>query len=274
MATYAIGDVQGCFEELLGLVKLIDFAPANDRLAFVGDLVNRGPYSLETLRWVVAHQDVVDCVLGNHDLHLLAVACGVGKQKGQDTLSDILLAPDRDVLLSWLRQQPLVRTLGAHVLVHAGLLPAWTADHALSLSREVSSMLAGSRYIEFMSHMYGNKPRCWDDALSGWDRLRFVVNACTRMRVLADGGVLDFGFKGELPEIPPGLVAWFDAPTKTPRSHRIIYGHWSALGLRISDRSIGLDTGCVWGGALTAYRLEDGEVFQVPSLQPLTTEWS
>ncbi|WP_374347563.1 symmetrical bis(5'-nucleosyl)-tetraphosphatase [Chitinimonas sp.] len=267
MARYAIGDVQGCFREFIGLLERIDFRVERDRLVLLGDLVNRGPGSLEVLRWVHAHRDAVDCVLGNHDLHLLARHAGHGTAKGGDTLDEVLAAPDADELLTWLRRQPLVRRDGADVFVHAGLWPTWSSDDALALSGEVSAVLASADYAEFLMQMYGNKPTRWSDTLAGVERLRLVVNICTRMRFLTDDGALEYKSKGKGGS---GLRAWFDVAHA--RRERVLFGHWSALGLVQRPDVIALDTGCVWGGALTAIRLDDGAVFQQPSQQPRLQE--
>jgi bis(5'-nucleosyl)-tetraphosphatase (symmetrical) len=272
MATYAIGDIQGCFDEFMGLLDRINFSPVDDRLVLVGDLVNRGPDSLRVLQWAVAHDDVVDCVLGNHDLHLLAVAHGAAKQKGKDTLEAILRSSDLPNLLAWLIKQPLVRRVGGFLVVHAGLFPAWTSAQALSLSAEVQAILSLSTDGQFFKSMYGNSPDSWDESLSGIERARFVVNVCTRMRML-NGQKLDFSFKGAPADAPVALSPWFAVGNLTDRAEKVICGHWSALGLFKTDRVIALDSGCVWGGALTAYRLEDGAVFQVPSLQAPGTTW-
>lgn len=272
MASYAIGDLQGCYAEFIALLERVAFDPARDRLLLVGDLVNRGPGSLEVLRWVVANEHCVDCVLGNHDLHLLAVSEGLSKVKNKDTLAPVLAAPDAPALLAWLRRQPLVRKVGDYLLVHAGLLPAWSTERALTCSAEVQAALAGAGYREFMGQMYGNKPDAWHDDLAGWDRLRAIVNACTRMRMLTRKGKLDFDFKGEVPDAPAELTPWYDVPHG--RSETVICGHWSALGLMLGANVLALDTGCVWGGALTAIRLEDRQVFQEPSRQPITDEWN
>lgn len=272
MSTYAVGDLQGCLQELLTLLQLANFNPQQDRLYLVGDLVNRGPESLEVLRWVYAHRQAVRVVLGNHDLHLLAVHAGLAKNKGRDTLTPILSAPDAPQLLDWLRRQPLVQQQGRYVFVHAGLLPQWTVSQALALSVEVQQALTGPQGQDFLAAMYGNQPLRWDEGLQGYDRLRLIVNACTRMRLLdADGG-LELEFKGELADAPAGSLAWFDAPGRCSREATVVCGHWSALGLLIRQDVIALDTGCVWGGRLSGIRLEDGQVFQVPSRQPLGRE--
>jgi bis(5'-nucleosyl)-tetraphosphatase (symmetrical) len=274
MASYAIGDIQGCFDEFQALLEHLAYNPVEDRLVLLGDLVNRGPKSLDMLRWAYAERHRLRLVLGNHDLHLIAVHAGLAKVKHLDTLDDILRAPDADDLLAWLRQQPLVITDIHHVFVHAGLPPQWSVDDALRCSAEVGRVLAGPAYCDFLGHMYGNEPDRWDAQLSGWDRLRFIVNACTRMRVLTQDGRLDLKFKGELVDAPSDRAAWFDLPSVRDGSRVVVCGHWSALGLHRAQGVVALDTGCVWGGALSALRLEDGLVFQVRSQQPVTEEWN
>lgn len=264
MATYAIGDIQGCCAELKNLLTQIRFNPAADRLWFVGDLVNRGPNSLDVLRLVKALGDAAIIVLGNHDLHLLAVAAGIAKIHRNDTLQEILSAPDRDDLLTWLRAQRLIYRENKFVLLHAGLLPSWTVAQAQQLASEVEAELHGQSYVNFLQHMYGNKPRVWRDDLPGFDRLRVITNAFTRMRICTAAGEMDLKFKAELQNIPAGYYPWFDVPGRANADAIIICGHWSALGLKITPNVIALDTGCVWGGALTAIRLEDRKVFQVP----------
>ncbi|MGL6072116.1 symmetrical bis(5'-nucleosyl)-tetraphosphatase [Craterilacuibacter sp.] len=264
MATYAIGDIQGCFTSLMQLLQRIEFNPGRDTLWLTGDLVNRGPESLAVLRWVYQHQDVVQMVLGNHDLHLLAVSEGFGKLGRSDTLMDILNAADGKLLLDWLRCQPLMVEGQGYAMVHAGLMPAWTLPRALGLAAEVEAALAGKDFHAFLGKMYGNKPSRWRDDLKGMDRLRMVVNAMTRMRFLTRDGALDFAYKGERPDAPPDLVPWFEAKSRQSAGSPLIFGHWSALGLHVSDDVMGIDTGCLWGGSLTALRLEDRQVFAQP----------
>ena len=263
MPTYAIGDVQGCSHELKALVDLIGFDPANDRLWFVGDLVNRGPDSAGVLRFVKSLGNSAVTVLGNHDLHLLMVAEQMEKLHGSDTLHDVLDAPDRDELIHWLRHRPLLHAENGHVLVHAGLLPAWSVDKASSLAMEVEAALRSPDYREFMANMYGNKPASWEDGLSGHARLRVVINAMTRMRFCTIEGKMEFAHKGGLDKIPEGYKPWFDLRNPAWAGAKIVFGHWSALGLVISENLMALDTGCLWGGALSAVRLEDRQVFQV-----------
>ncbi|MDD4929055.1 MAG: symmetrical bis(5'-nucleosyl)-tetraphosphatase [Gallionella sp.] len=263
MAIYAVGDIQGCHTELVRLLEKIRFDPAHDKLWLVGDLVNRGPDSLQVLRLVKSMGESAITVLGNHDLHLLAVACGKSRLHRGDTLDEILRAPDREELLTWLRNQRLLHTDGAHVLVHAGLLPGWTVAQAASLAREVEAVLTGDDYADFLEHMYGNQPDTWNDDLTGYKRLRVITNALTRMRICTERGKMEFEFKAEQQHIPAGYRPWFDIPTRESLNATVIFGHWSALGLMVKEKAIALDTGCLWGGPLTAIRLEDREVIQV-----------
>jgi bis(5'-nucleosyl)-tetraphosphatase (symmetrical) len=267
MATYAIGDIQGCFDALRQLLDRIGFSAGRDRLWFVGDLVNRGPQSLEVLRFVRGLGAAAVTVLGNHDLHLVMQAEGFGKANREDTLAPVLAAPDRDELMAWLRRQPLFHVEGDYAMVHAGLLPAWDVAQAMALSDEVDAALNRPDYREFLANMWGSEPVAWRDDLAGWDRLRVVVNAMTRMRFCTPVGAMEFrapGAKGPPERGPAGCVPWFQAPGRRSADHALICGHWSALGLRIEDRLLALDSGCLWGGSLTAVRLEDRRVFQLP----------
>ena len=264
MATYAIGDIQGCFDSLQRLLGKCAFDPAHDRLWLVGDLVNRGPKSLETLRFIKGLGDAALTVLGNHDLYLLMLAEGAAKLSGKgDTLQAILAAPDREELLGWLRHQPLCHTEGNFCLVHAGLLPQWTALQARALAREVEAALQGPRYREFIANMWGSQPDAWSDELAGWPRLRAVVNALTRMRFCTTAGVMDFRVKGKVANAPAGYLPWFEVVGRRSADSVLVTGHWSALGLKLTDNLLALDSGCLWGGHLTALRLEDRQVFQV-----------
>ncbi|MDR2195585.1 MAG: symmetrical bis(5'-nucleosyl)-tetraphosphatase [Gallionellaceae bacterium] len=263
MATYAIGDVQGCHDALQQLLTRVRFDPAADRLWFVGDLVNRGPDSPGVLRLVKSLGGSAITVLGNHDLHLLAVAEGATHRHHSDTLDDVLNAPDRDELLDWLRRRPLLHTENEYVLVHAGLLPAWSAQKARQLAEETEVALRGDGYITLLAHMYGNTPTGWNDSLTGYKRLRVVINAFTRMRVCTPQGDMEFKFKGEVQDIPRGYLPWFDAPNRASAESTVVCGHWSALGLKLEPNLIAVDTGYLWGGALTAVRLEDRQMFQV-----------
>jgi len=264
MATYAIGDLQGCFFSFKDLLKKIQFNPAHDRLWFVGDLINRGPGSLDVMRWMFEHQSSVVTVLGNHDLHTLVVAEGFVSAHRSDTIQSLLDAPDATELLGWLRQQPLVHFEHGYLMVHAGLLPDWTVDQAMALGAEVKLALQAPNYREFLKHMYGNDPKCWDDGLTGWDRLRVITNAMTRLRICSTKGEMEFKFKGELDNIPNGYQPWFDLTQRASVNTPIVFGHWSALGLQHKNNVYSLDTGCLWGGHLSAMRLEDRQIFQVP----------
>ena len=263
MAIYAVGDIQGCYAELVQLLEKIHFDPVADRLWLVGDLVNRGSGSLQVLRLVKSLGDSAITVLGNHDLHLLAVAAGQSRLHRGDTLDEILAAPDREELLTWLRHQRLLHVEGDLVLVHAGLLPGWTVQQAAGLAGEVEAALRGTNHIEFLARMYGNNPAGWDDGLTGFKRLRVITNALTRMRICTLSGEMEFDFKAEQHKIPAGYLPWFDVPKRASRKATVIFGHWSALGLMIKENAIALDSGCLWGGPLTAIRLEDREVIQV-----------
>ena len=255
MSRYAIGDLQGCDQELRALLKLLKFSPDRDRLWFVGDLVNRGPGSLETLRLVRALGDNAVVVLGNHDLHVLAVAHGTERKRKSDTLDALLGAPDRDALLEWLSTRALAHAEGPDLMVHAGLVPQWSAAQALALAREVQAALARDPRALF-AHMYGNEPDRWREDLKGEERLRFVINVLTRLRVWTNEGRIDLSMKGEPPAPPSPLRPWFEIENRQSRDARIIFGHWSALGFVQRHGVVGLDTGCVWGGALTAFDLD------------------
>ena len=274
MSTYAIGDLQGCYKAFRRLLDLIGFDLRADKLWLVGDIVNRGPNSLALLRFIkeLSDSDVAVMVLGNHDLHLLMVAEGCAKPTRSDTLQDILDAPDRDELLHWLRQQRMLHVEGDYVMVHAGLLPSWSVAQATLLAQEVETALRGKKFHKFCSHMYGNQPDRWDGSLEGYDRLRVITNAMTRMRVCTPDGKMDFAYKGLVQDIPAGYLPWFEAPHRASQNATIICGHWSALGLQVQDRLIALDTGCLWGGSLTAIRLQDRKVFQIACEAPEGTK--
>lgn len=263
MAIYAIGDLQGCMTEFEQLLDQIKFNEACDQLWLVGDLVNRGADSLSVLRKVKSMGDSAITVLGNHDLHLLAVAAGVAELHHSDTLDEILEAPDRDELLTWLRQQRMLHVQDNYVLLHAGLLPGWSVKQAQQLAGEVEQALRGADYVTFLEKMYGNTPNHWDDALDGYSRLRVITNAFTRMRICTSQGEMQFKFKGELADVPEGYFPWFDVPERASAEATVVFGHWSALGLIVKPNVIALDTGCLWGGNLTAIRLQDRKLFQV-----------
>ena len=260
MATYAIGDVQGCLSSFKQLAAQL---PAAERYIFVGDLVNRGFESLTTLRHVkarVEHGQAV-ALLGNHDLHLLAAAAGIRPLKNADTLQQILDAPDREELLAWMRKQPLAHFEEGVLFVHAGVLPAWSVEQTLALADEVHRALADDDNA-FLRQMYGDEPRRWSDDLRGNDRLRCVVNALTRLRVLSADGTMNLKHKDMASKAPRGNMPWFDHPQRVTRDTPIVFGHWSAEGLVARSNVIGLDTGCVWGGKLSALRLHDRAIFQ------------
>ena len=258
----AIGDVQGCDAPLGTLLGLCD--PDGDApLWFAGDLVNRGPDSLMTLRRVRALGARATVVLGNHDLHLLAIAAGARRPRGGDTVSPILDAPERREILDWVRTRPLAHLDNGHLLVHAGLFPCWTAEDAVALANEVQCVLAGPHWVDFLRVMYGDAPDAWSDLLSGDDRLRAIVNALTRMRFVTPDGRMDFSVKEGAGDAPPGLLPWFDAPGRRSAGTTVVFGHWSTLGLMMRPDLIALDTGCVWGGCLSAVRLDDRTVRQV-----------
>ncbi len=275
MARWAIGDVQGCAQELAQLIERIGYKSDRDQLWFVGDLVNRGPYSLKVLRLVRALGDNARCVLGNHDLHLLAVALVGAKLRKSDTLSEILQAPDRDVLLEWLLQRPLAHYEPAHadLLLHAGVVPQWTVAQTLELAREVQRSLTSDPKT-LLSAMYGDQPDRWHSELSGVERLRFAVNVLTRLRFCTADGRIDFKQKGKPESAPAPWMPWFKAPRRASSGARIVFGHWSALGFYGADHVLGLDTGCVWGGTLSAFNLDarDSLPVSVPSRQPRTIE--
>jgi bis(5'-nucleosyl)-tetraphosphatase (symmetrical) len=267
MATYAIGDLQGCLEPLRQLLGEMGYNARRDRLWFVGDLVNRGPQSLETLRFVKSLGERAITVLGNHDLHLVTVAEGFGRIHKSDTLDEILSAPDRAELLAWLRARPMVHREGEYLMVHAGLLPQWNPPQAEALAAEVEAELRGPRYRELARAMYGNQPDRWSEQLTGYDRLRVIINAMTRLRICTPDGRMDFSHKGGLEDIPRGYLPWFEVPGRKSASATVVCGHWSALGLRVEPRLLTLDSGCLWGRTLSAVRLEDRKAFQVPCLR-------
>jgi bis(5'-nucleosyl)-tetraphosphatase (symmetrical) len=263
MSTYVVGDIQGCYQELQQMLQLVAFDPKKDQLWLVGDLVNRGADSLSVLRLIKSMGDAAITVLGNHDLHLLAVAAGVAELHHSDTLNEILQAPDREELLTWLRHQRMLHVQDNVVLLHAGLLPQWTVPQAQQLAQEVEQALRGDDYVTLLQKMYGNTPNHWDETLTGYERLRVITNSLTRMRICTAEGEMQFKFKGELADVPAGYLPWFDLPQRASADATVVFGHWSALGLINRPNVIALDTGCLWGGNLTAIRLEDRKLFQV-----------
>jgi bis(5'-nucleosyl)-tetraphosphatase (symmetrical) len=264
MTTYAIGDIQGCFYAFQDLLAEINFDQTHDVLWLVGDLINRGNGSLEVLRWCYAHQKNIRIVLGNHDLHALVVAHGIVKPRRGDTLDAIFSANDGEKLLGWLRCQPMLFHENNHLMVHAGLLPQWQVEEALLYASEVESILRSQNYVDFLKAMYGNQPTMWRNDLEGMDRLRMITNAMTRLRVCSPEGEMEFEFKGELNDIPQNFMPWFDVPHRASKDSTIIFGHWSALGLQSRNNVYALDTGCLWGGQLTALNLETKVITQVP----------
>jgi len=265
MSHYVIGDIQGCYAEFAQLLDMIAFDPSSDRVWLVGDLVNRGPDSLSVLRRVKSLGTAATTVLGNHDLHLLIVAAGHRAPHRRDTLSPVLEAPDRDELLDWLRRRPLVVLEGDLLLVHAGLLTSWTPAEAVMLSGEVETVLASSAYDDFLQELYGDEPARWDPGLTGNDRLRVIVNACTRLRFCSADDVMELKEKRGPEHSPPGFAPWFAHPERKSAGVTVLCGHWSTLDLAFAPNMMMLDSGCVWGGTLTAVRLDDARVFQVPS---------
>ncbi len=266
---YVIGDLQGCHASWLQLQSMIDAAhsPAcSPRLWFAGDLVNRGPASLASLRAVRALGPRAQSVLGNHDLHLLAASQGIRPFHKSDTLADILAAPDAAELLDWVRHRPMALFEEGHLLVHAGVLPQWSVQQTLALASEVETVLRGPHWVDFLRNMYGNQPDQWSDHLQGAARLRCIVNGLTRLRFCDQNGVMDFVTKEGTGEgsnaAPQGYMPWFDVPQRKSQDTTVVFGHWSTLGLVQRTNLIALDTGCVWGGKLTAVRLSDRAVFQ------------
>lgn len=257
MATYAIGDIQGCYDELRRLLDKMDFDPTRDKLWCVGDLVNRGPDSLAVLRWIKALGERAIVVLGNHDLHLLAVALGGARASKKDTLDEILDAPDRDELLHWLRHRPLLHhsEKKGFTLIHAGLPPQWDLAQARACARELEATLQGPDHIRFFQQMYDNEPSRWSDALDGIARLRFITNALTRLRWCSADGALLLKEKGGLEQPVPGALPWFRMPDRRTREDRILFGHWSTIGFLAEDNCWALDSGCLWGGRLSALRV-------------------
>ena len=264
-STYLVGDIQGCFRSLEALLDVVGFCDA-DRLWCVGDLVNRGPDSLGVLRFAHGLHDRFTCVLGNHDLHFLAMVFGGHPHRATDTMEALLDAPDCAQLADWLRHQPLLIEGGGWVVVHAGIPHIWTIGMARDAAREVEAVVQGPGHGDFFRDMYGNEPALWRDDLEGMDRHRAIVNYLTRMRLVDVDGRLEFSHKGTLEDIPPGYAPWFSYPTQIEAS--LYFGHWAALdGATGTSRCTGLDTGCVWGRSMTAVRLEDGQTFSVPAVE-------
>ena len=273
MSIYLIGDVQGCDDELGELLAFIRFNAAHDRVYFVGDLVNRGPKSVEVLRRVKALADlgVADSVLGNHDFFLVMAHEGFSQLHASDTLDQVLREPDAAMLVDWLRQRPLLIDLDAALVVHAGLLPAWTPADARTLAREIERELRGPNYRSFLQTLFSNEPRSWHDDLRGVARQRAIVNAFARLRFCTPFSEIEFKEKRDASFAPIGFAPWFNLPGRRSAGRHVVTGHWSSEGLRLLPNVSLLDSGCLWGGALTALRLDDRAVFQVPSQQPLST---
>jgi len=274
MAIYAIGDIQGCYTELQNLLDHIKFSPEIDTLWFAGDLINRGPQSLETLRFIKSLGSSAITVLGNHDLHALAVRAGLKKDK-HNTLSSLIKAPDADELFYWLRQQALIHhdTSTNFTMVHAGIPAHWNLKQAISCGNELHEILSGDNFLEFLEHMYGDKPDIWQDDLKGWDRIRYICNAFTRMRYCYPNGRLNL-IEKQSPEDTRNkgineLTPWFEMLNRKTQSEKIIFGHWSTLGLRLDNGIHALDTGCLWGNRLTALKIDDKlDYFQVECPKP------
>jgi bis(5'-nucleosyl)-tetraphosphatase (symmetrical) len=260
---YLIGDVQGCCDALQRLLLRLDFSPSRDRLWLLGDLVNRGPASLATLRTLIGLGDAATCLLGNHDLHLLAAHHGVRRPHGGDTLDDILGATDRAALMDWLRHQRMAVFEAGWLMVHAGVAPQWSRDDVLQLAAEIEAVLRGPELPDFLHAMYGNEPARWNPGLRGNDRLRFTVNALTRLRFCTADGEMDFKTKDGAGAAPAGFMPWFDVPGRLTADTPVAFGHWSTLGLVNRPGLLALDTGCVWGGRLTAARVLDGAALEI-----------
>jgi bis(5'-nucleosyl)-tetraphosphatase (symmetrical) len=262
---HLIGDVQGCDEALGRLLDSIGFSPSRDRIVLLGDLVNRGPSSLAVLQRLAALGDSAACILGNHDLHLLALTCGTRKPRRGDTLDAVLADTERERWIEWLRVQPLARIEAGWLCVHAGVVPQWSTEQALAVAAEVQQLLSGPGLKEFLALMYANEPARWDDGLQGALRWRTAVNIFTRMRFCTADGTLDFETKDGQGAAPAGYMPWFDVPGRLTAAQPIAFGHWSTLGLVNRPTLLALDTGCVWGGALTAVRVDGGrrEVMQI-----------
>lgn len=260
MAEYAIGDVHACLSDLQALLETLHFDPTSDRLWFTGDLVGRGPQPAETLRFIRGLGDQAEAVLGNHDLHCLAVAAGEGRLRKDDHLAPLLGADDRDTLIDWLRHRPLQCDIdaGAHTLVHAGIPPQWDLEITRRCAREAEALLRSDRSTDLLANLYGNKPDRWDEDLKGWNRARFIINALTRMRYCGKDGRLRFRYNGPPEEAPAGHYPWYEAPGHhlADMDRTVISGHWSRLGHRHGPGYVTLDTGCLWGGQLTAMRLD------------------
>lgn len=267
MPTYAIGDIQGCYDSLRGLLSYIGFDPRNDRLWLVGDLVNRGPKSLEVLRWARSLDDRLVAVLGNHDIHLLLRSVGAARRKKRDTLGPILESPDGHELLQWLRMRPLLHTEGEWAMVHAGLHPHWSLETARTEAEQITNILRADDWRTRIVELAGKKAPPWSAELPLYRRVRAAAAVFFQLRTCRIDGSLCAEFKGEAGAAPRDCIPWFKLRDAKWRDHRVIFGHWATLGLLQGKYVLGLDTGCVWGGALTACRLDDGQIFQVPAAE-------
>ncbi len=268
MARFAIGDIQGCMASLDRLLSLISYSPSRDQLWLVGDLVNRGPRSLDVLRWAIEHDDSITCVLGNHDLHLLSRVAGAASEKKRDTLDDVLKAPDLDHIVDWLRARPLFHVDGELAMVHAGLHPQWDIALAHQLASEVSAQLRGPGWRAMLASLGGSStPPRWSPKLGGGDRMRAVLAYLTRARTLHADGRLEPHFDDHPSKAPADVTPWFAMAERAWATHTVVFGHWAALGLDIGAHHVALDTGCVWGKSLTAYRLDDKTVFQAKAVE-------
>ena len=261
---YAVGDVQGCAPSLKALVKKL---PGKSKMIFLGDLVNRGPDSLGALRYLKSLQEAgrAECILGNHDLHLLAIDAGIRKTKGLDTVKPILNAPDRNELIDWVRKRPMALSNGKILTVHAGVLPQWDLQQTIECAHEVEKALRSKSYKTFLGNMYGNTPTKWKNSLTGDERLRVITNALTRLRFCTPSGTMEFNSAQGLEDGPAGYIPWFQAPNRKTQDTVIYFGHWSTLGLMRNHTVVGLDTGCVWGGKLTAMEISDSNMDQKKS---------
>ena len=275
MSTYAIGDIQGCYTELQNLLNEINFNEKNDQLWFVGDLVNRGPKSLQTLRFIKSLGVSAKIVLGNHDLHLIAASKNIRPISNKDTIKEILTADDADELINWLKSRPLLLTdtdLG-FTMVHAGIAPQWTLDTAKNFAKECESILQNEKIDDFLMHMYGDTPNIWSDSIEGYARQRFIINCFTRIRFCTIDGVLDLDIKVAPGSQKKSLIPWYALPNRKTIDNKIIFGHWSTIHLGVENNFkkynvYPIDTGCLWGGQLTAMRLDDEKIFSVTSEQP------
>ena len=271
MATIAVGDIQGCFDEFLAVLEKAQFDPSKDELWIVGDIVNRGPKSLDALRWLYRMRDCVVAVLGNHDLHLLAIAFGGHRPGRRDSLDDVLSAPDAGELLHWLRSLPLLHYEpdGRWLMVHAGIPHIWSLKQACAFAAEVQAVIRGPDYARYFEHMYGNDPDLWSEGLSGMDRHRSITNYFTRMRLIDVEGRLNLTHKEGPEDAPPGFFPWYARRHPDNADVNVLFGHWASInGSTGVAKTFALDTGCVWGRSLTAFRLDDGEYFVCPHPAP------